>query len=367
MSSVLAQNSGGLDDLDGRIIRALQIDPRASFNRVAAALGVSEQTVARRYRRLRGEGLLRVVGMVDPRQIGQSEWLVRVGCRPSGVRPLADALARRDDVSWVTLSAGGSEIVCSVRSRSRQQRDDLLLQRLPATSQVLSLTAHAILHRYVGGSSTDWVGHGDLLTPQEEAALRPVPDAPAGAGPELSPPGSPPPETLPPESLQPEDGPLLTELALDGRCSYAALAAAAGWTQGRVTRRLAALRRAGVLYFDIDLATELMGFAAPAYLWLTVEPASLAAAGDEVARHQEVPFAAAVSGSANLVASVVCRDIEALYRYVTTKISAVPGVRQLEISPILRRVKQAGTQMEGPRLARPVPPARARSRAATAS
>jgi hypothetical protein len=29
----------------------------------------------------------------------------------------------------------------------------------------------------------------------------------------------------------------------------------------------------------------------------------------------------------------------------------VPGVRQLEISPVLRRVKQAGTLMDGLRLA----------------
>jgi DNA-binding Lrp family transcriptional regulator len=72
--------------------------------------------------------------------------------------------------------------------------------------------------------------------------------------------------------------------------------------------------------------------------------------GDQIARHAEVRFASAITGSANLVASVACRDTEELYRYVTTKISAVAGVRQLEISPILRRVKQAGTWMEGPRL-----------------
>src|SRR5450755_1237670 len=328
------RESGFIERLDRQIIHALQLDPRVSFARVAPVLGVSEQTVARRYRRLRGDGLLRVIGLVDPRAIGQSEWLVRVGCRPGGIGRLADALARRDDVSWVTLSAGGSEIVCSVRSRSAQQRDELLLQRLPATSQVLSMAAHAIMHRYVGGESSDWVGYGDLLTPGQIEVLRPPPAGQPGE----------------PVTLQPGDAPLLDALARDGRCSYAALAAATGWTQGRVTRRLAAMRDAGVLYFDVDLATELMGFAAPAYLWLTVEPARLDAVGDQIARHAEVPFASAITGSANLVASVVCRDTEELYQYVTTKISAVAGVRQLEISPILRRVKQAGTRMEGPRL-----------------
>jgi DNA-binding Lrp family transcriptional regulator len=325
-----------IDDMDKGIIHALQLDPRAAFQKIAAVLGISEQTVARRYRRLRGDGLLRVIGMVDPRHVGQPEWMVRVGCRPGGTGPLAEALARRDDVSWVTLSAGGSEVTCSVRSRSARQRDDLLIQRLPATSQVLSMTAHAVLHRFLGGSATDWTGYGSTLTAQQIAALTPE----RGVAHEA--------EAV---ALTPEDQPLLGELANDGRASYATLAAAAGISQGRATRRVAALHQAGLLYFDVDLAAEPLGFATAALLWLTVAPASLAAVGSQIADHPEVPFAAAVSGSANLVASVICRDTEALYQYVTTRISAAEGVRQLEISPVLRRVKQAGTWVEGQRLA----------------
>ncbi len=346
MASLPARDSAVFDDLEREITQALQIDPRAGFSRIAEVLGVSEQTVARRYRRLRGEGLLRVIGLVDPRSVGQSEWMVRVGCRPGGVGRLAEALARRDDVSWVTLTAGGSEIVCSVRSRSAEQRDELLLQRLPATSQVLTMEVYAVLHRFVGGASTDWTGYGAALRPDQIEAM-------LAGRPEEADPGE-------PVVLRPEDGPLLDELAVDGRVSYAALAAAAGTTVGRVTRRLDLLRRAGILYFDVDLASGLMGFTAPAYLWLTVEPGSLDAVGKQLAGHSEVAFAAAVSGSANLAASILCRDLEDLYRYVTTKVSAAAGVRQLEISPVLRRTKQAGTQMAGQRLATPSPPPRHR-------
>jgi hypothetical protein len=42
---------------------------------------------------------------------------------------------------------------------------------------------------------------------------------------------------------------------------------------------------------------------------------------------------------------------------VTTRIGAISGVRQLEISPLLRRVKRAGTLVDGPRLAVGPPPA----------
>ena len=39
-----------LDQLDRQLVRALQLDPRAPFSLIAEVLGVSEQTVARRYR-----------------------------------------------------------------------------------------------------------------------------------------------------------------------------------------------------------------------------------------------------------------------------------------------------------------------------
>lgn len=42
-----------LDPLDLKLLHALQIDGRAPFSRIAEVLGVSDQTVARRFRRLR--------------------------------------------------------------------------------------------------------------------------------------------------------------------------------------------------------------------------------------------------------------------------------------------------------------------------
>ncbi|HEY0248776.1 MAG TPA: Lrp/AsnC family transcriptional regulator [Gryllotalpicola sp.] len=84
---------------DVRLIRALQIAPRASFAAIAGALGVTEGAIARHYRRLRAAGVIRVAGIVDPGALGQSEWLVRLRCRPGSVMAIADALAARDDVS----------------------------------------------------------------------------------------------------------------------------------------------------------------------------------------------------------------------------------------------------------------------------
>ena len=47
------------DQLDIQLLHALQIDGRALFSLIADVLGVSHQTIARRYNRLRSAGMLR--------------------------------------------------------------------------------------------------------------------------------------------------------------------------------------------------------------------------------------------------------------------------------------------------------------------
>lgn len=333
------RHSAALDDVDRKLIRALQLSPRAAFSHIADQLDVSEQTIARRYRRLRRDGVLRVTGAVDPRALGQHDWLLRVTCRPDGANRLGASLAQRDDVAWVSISAGGSEVVCALRSRSQAERDDLLVQRLPHTSAVLGIAASVILHRFVGAQATDWAGVRNALDPDQVRRLTATPIAPAGA----------------PTTLEAADHVLLDLLARDGRTSYTVLARAAKLSEGQVVRRVDAMQSRGVLYFDIDLAGEALGYPTSAYLWLTVTPARLESVGVALAEHDEVPFAAAVSGPANLVASVACRSLDHLYRYITTKIAAIDGVQTLEVSPVLRRIKQAGALMEGDRLANPEP------------
>jgi DNA-binding Lrp family transcriptional regulator len=342
VSKQLVRDSVAIDRLDRQLIRALQLAPRGAFSAIAAELGVSEQTVARRYRRLRRSGVLRVTGAVDPRALGHNDWLLRVRCRPGSGEQLGVALARRDDVAWVTISAGGSEVVCALRSRSQAERDDLLVERLPQTTAVLGIAASVILHRFVGGKATDWAGLRDALSAEQARRLSATPASAEG---ELA-------------TLEPSDHVLLDLLGRDGRTSYAVLARAAGMSEGRVIRRLAVLQASGALYFDVDLAASALGNPTSAYLWLTVAPGHLEAAGKALADHDEVPFAAAISGPANVVASVTCRSLEHLYSYVTTKLGPLTGVQSVEISPVLRRIKQAGALVDGDRLAHPEPPQR---------
>jgi DNA-binding Lrp family transcriptional regulator len=339
MSAPIMADTVTLDDLDKQIVRCLQLRPRAAFSRIGAVLTVSEQTVARRYRRLQRAGVLRVIAAVDPRALGQSDWLVRIQSRPDATLDLGRALSQRHDVAWVSVSAGGSELVCAVRSHTRQEREQLLLDRLPRTASVLNLSASVVLRRFAGGSASDWVGVRDVLTLEQQRRMG---TDPAARNPRAS-----------AAELDAADYALLEVLSRDGRASFSTLARAAQTTEGRVTRRLARLFDTGAVYLDVDLAGAALGFPTSAYLWLTVAPAHLEATCTALAEHDEAPFVAALSGPSNVVASVTCRDLDELYQYVTAKVGAIDGVQNMEISPVLRRLKQAGALVDGDRLADP--------------
>jgi DNA-binding Lrp family transcriptional regulator len=339
MKAMTSQESVTIDNADRAVIRALQLAPRGSFSAIGEVLGLSEQTVARRYRRLCREGVIRVVALLNPVALGQSSWIIRVRCRPDGPIAIADALARRNDVSWVAIGAGGAEVVCSLRSRSRQQRDELLLQRLPRTAPVLGVAASVVLHRFLGERSDDWAPFAADLSAEQARRLGCL----ASEAPE-------PPDRESAATLEPGDEPMLDVLARSGRASYAELAAAAGISEGRAARRIAALLRAGVIYLDVDLSAPLLGYTAQASLWLTVAPGRLHEAGRALRDHPEVAYAAAISGPANLTASVTCRDLEQLYQFATTSVGAIEGVQTMEISPVLRHVKQAGAILAAGRL-----------------
>nr|WP_237550811.1 Lrp/AsnC family transcriptional regulator [Streptomyces sp. SID8354] len=122
-----------------------------------------------------------------------------------------------------------------------------------------------------------------------------------------------------------QDHALLESLAEDGRVGYQALASVTGWSQTSVRRRLTEPRRTSVVYFDVDFDAELPGLRSMASLWLSVSPGALSAAGEALAGHPEVSFAAATTGPTNLYASVQCRDAQALYAYLTGPVAQLPA------------------------------------------
>lgn len=165
-----------LDEVDYALVHALQLDGRAPFTKIGDVLGVSAQTVARRYRRLRAEAALRVVGLPDPHRAGHAEWMVRLTATPHTAQDLAHQLARRADTAWIKLMSGGTEICVNVQTPVGAHA--LLLRDIPRTASITAVSAHQVLHRYFGGP-TAWSGRTATLSPAQIEALTPTTQAAA--------------------------------------------------------------------------------------------------------------------------------------------------------------------------------------------
>ncbi|MGW6281568.1 Lrp/AsnC family transcriptional regulator [Kribbella sp. NPDC055071] len=311
-----------LDEIDRGLIHALQVDGRAPYSRLGSALGVSTQTVARRYNRLRADAGLRVAGLPDPQAAGRSLWLVRLTAAPQAAQDLAGALSRRPDTSWIKLASGGTEIVTIVHT-TPNDANSLLLHDIPRTSGITSVSAHYLLHLYVGGP-TAWRGRAKVLSPTQEAALRSASThhglvRPLGAG----------------------DGKLLGALGEDGRATLADLAVRTGWSTATVARRLEELQSIGALFFDVDVDPGALGVTTSAMLWLSVPPAHVESVGRAMAEHDELAFVAATTGRTNLVAHALCASPDALHTYLTERLGAIDHITAIETVPILRTLKAA--------------------------
>jgi Lrp/AsnC family transcriptional regulator, regulator for asnA, asnC and gidA len=110
-------SSGSLLDAPNRaIIEALQRDGRQPYGAIAEEVGLSEAAVRRRVQRLREAGIMQIVAVTDPLQLGFTRQAM-VGISVEGdVRQVADKLSALSEVDYVVMCAGSfdllAEIVC---------------------------------------------------------------------------------------------------------------------------------------------------------------------------------------------------------------------------------------------------------------
>ncbi|MEU4192176.1 Lrp/AsnC family transcriptional regulator [Kribbella sp. NPDC026611] len=197
----------------------------------------------------------------------------------------------------------------------------LLLHDIPRTAGITSVSAHYLLHLYVGGP-TAWRARAKTLSPTQETALS-VTDSKAG------------------RELQASDGQLLLELGKDGRASLVELARRTGWSTATVARRIEELQGSGAIFFDVDVDPGVFGATTSAMLWLSVPPAQLDRVGRALAEHDELAFVAATTGRTNLVTQALCANPEALHKYLIERVGAIEHITSIETVPVLRTLKAA--------------------------
>ncbi len=134
------------DELDRRIIEALQANGRESFRAIAARVGVSEATVRARYARLTAEGILQVVAVTNPLGLGYEQALV--GVKTSGAPDsVADTIARWAEADYVIATAGQFDLVVELVATDRRHLLELT-SRLRSLPEVVSTETFVYLEMW---------------------------------------------------------------------------------------------------------------------------------------------------------------------------------------------------------------------------
>jgi Lrp/AsnC family transcriptional regulator for asnA, asnC and gidA len=115
-----------LDRANRVIIEELQRDGRRPYGAIARTVGLSEAAVRQRVQRLRDAGIIDIVAVTDPLQLGFKRQAM-VGVRAEGdLRDVADKLAEITEVEYVVICAGSFDLLVELVCED----DDHLLELL---------------------------------------------------------------------------------------------------------------------------------------------------------------------------------------------------------------------------------------------
>jgi Lrp/AsnC family transcriptional regulator for asnA, asnC and gidA len=147
-------NKNSIDEIDQRIIEALQQDGRRPFTKIAADLGISEASVRQRVAHLINTQVMQIVAVTNPIKLGFS-LASMVGIRVSGDRLLevAQEIAAFDEVIYLILCAGRFDLLAEVVCRDNDHFLEFLTEKLYKVPGVQQAETSMYLRVY---KQNDW-------------------------------------------------------------------------------------------------------------------------------------------------------------------------------------------------------------------
>lgn len=144
-----------LDEIDRKIISFLQYDGRMPFTTIAAEVGITEATVRRRVNQLIEDGILQIVAIVEPRDLGWNEAaMIGISVKANMLAKVAEDIAKLPEVTYLFQAAGEFDLFAEVYCRDRAHFVSFLNDKLQQidgverTQSFLILKMHKLSYRW---------------------------------------------------------------------------------------------------------------------------------------------------------------------------------------------------------------------------
>ncbi|MDT4937227.1 MAG: Lrp/AsnC family transcriptional regulator, regulator for asnA, asnC and gidA [Pseudonocardiales bacterium] len=103
-----------IDDTSKAIIEQLQADGRRSYAAIGQAVGLSEAAVRQRVQKLVDNGVMQIVAVTDPMQIGFARQAMIAISAVGDIEAIADQLAKIDEVDYIVVTAGSIDLLIEI-------------------------------------------------------------------------------------------------------------------------------------------------------------------------------------------------------------------------------------------------------------
>jgi DNA-binding Lrp family transcriptional regulator len=319
------QKDCDLDELDIRIVKRLTKDGRRRFTDLAQELDVSRATIRNRYQRMQQEHSLKIACWLDPERVGfHAGAQVKLSVEPTHLDEVTTRIAAFPEVTWLGQAVGEFNLMGDIYCQDMQHLNQFVSRELHGMPQIrhMEFGLYSRIYKVTtlpslellecAPSDPDHIGGNDLLDHTEGLVGR--------------------------SSFR--DGPLLDELdiaivrhlGVDGRRPFTEIAEALGVSHGTVRNRYKQMLETNALKVVCWLDPDQVGFHAVARIDLSIETQHLEKAAEAAALFPEICWLVQVMGEFNLMADVMCLDIECLDGLVSHGLSRVPGVRHMEVA-----------------------------------
>ncbi|WP_433676973.1 Lrp/AsnC family transcriptional regulator [Microbacterium gorillae] len=310
-----------LDDLDQRLVHAVQVSPRAAWTTLAPIVGADAVTLARRWARMRERGIVYVTGYADG--TAGLVALIEIDCSPGETLAVAETLARDPEPFTIDLTAGGRDILLTLAAPDAAALAEWTLERIRGIAGIRSMRTHLVSATV--RDARDWRLRS--LSAAEVAEVEAT---------------EPPPPSVPVRISYEQRRQLTAELAEDGRIGTTELARRMGMSPRRVRDMIAEMRSSGRLAIRVDIARDQTPWPIYAWYFLRVPAAMVARIGTQLGRLEEVRLVVNTVGEYNVIMAVWLRTLQDVSRLEAKIEERLPGVAIADRSVVLRTVKHLG-------------------------
>jgi len=127
-----------LDDVSKAIIEQLMQDGRRPYASIGKAVGLSEAAVRQRVQRLQDSGVIQIVAVTDPMQVG-SHRAAMLGIRVDGdAEAVAEAMEGMKEVDYLVVCAGQYDILAEVTAEDDEHLLEIVNRRIRAIPGIRS-------------------------------------------------------------------------------------------------------------------------------------------------------------------------------------------------------------------------------------